>query len=296
MSTDGVDDDTSKRKRQSTGGSSTSERVDYKRACQLLSISSSESSGDTSLQEDIAESPGDTSLEEDMADEQKNTPGATVAAAISEMEDFMVVKMDAMKKDFLEFTNTTMRKMVEDLESRVETLETEVSDLKTAKVGLQKANANLFNMLTKCQDQIMDLEQHSRKSNVKVFGMAENASEDCKKAVAELVKEKLGVDLSASDIDAAHRVPTSRQGKPRPVIVRLFRREHREAILRSRKKLKKSGVSIHEDVGQSMRLVMNRLRDHEDYWVWNCKLFAKHTNGQIRQVRYGVTIEELFTD
>ena len=112
-------------------------------------------------------------------------------------------------------------------------------------------------------------------------------------------KEKLGVDLSASGIDAAHRVPTSRQGKPRPVIVRLFRREHREAILRARKKLKKSGVSIHEDVGQNMRLVINRLRDHEeveDYWVWNCKLFAKHTNGQIRQVRYGVTIEELFTD
>ena len=187
MSTEGVDDDTSKRKRQSTGGSSTSERVDYKRACQLLSISSSESSGDSSLQEDIAESPGDTSLEEDMCDEQKNTPGATVAAAIAEMEDFMVAKMDAMKKDFLEFTNTTMRKMVEDLDSRVETLETEVSDLKTAKVGLQKANANLFNMLTKCQDQIMDLEQHSRKFNVKVFGMAENAGEDCKKAVAELV-------------------------------------------------------------------------------------------------------------
>ena len=62
---------------------------------------------------------------------------------------------------------------------------------------------NLKNSI-RCKTHAVENEQYARKSNVKIFGVKEEKSEDTKSKVIKIFNEKLGVSLQ--DVDVAHRV------------------------------------------------------------------------------------------
>ena len=56
------------------------------------------------------------------------------------------------------------------------------------------------------QRKVNRLEQYTRKWNVRVYGINEKDSEDCKKEVVKFAENKLDLQISRKDIDIAHRV------------------------------------------------------------------------------------------
>lgn len=49
-------------------------------------------------------------------------------------------------------------------------------------------------------------EQYSRANNIRIFGMAESASEDTERAVINMCQEKLNIAISSHDIDCSFLV------------------------------------------------------------------------------------------
>jgi hypothetical protein len=88
--------------------------------------------------------------------------------------------------------------------------------------------------------------QYSRKDNIRIFGKEEKAKEDCKTVVCDFINKALGIVIIPADISAAHRLPKTGKQKYKPIIVRLKDSIQRQDILKNRKKLKGSGVSISE--------------------------------------------------
>lgn len=80
-----------------------------------------------------------------------------------------------------------------------------------------------------------------------------------------------------------------------PVMVRFSCRELRDNVIRNRRLLKSSKISIVEDLTTLNMEVLNRLRNSElvqKTWTWNGHVQALLKNGQKIQVRPFETVEE----
>ena len=129
---------------------------------------------------------------------------------------------NAVKEGVADALSTTIKA----LEERIALLEE-----KAAKVDvLEKTIAQLP---IKCSDN----EQYSRRQNLRVYGFTEEEGEDYIKKTVNMCKNKLGIQLEASDIDRAHRhrVGKPRHGKPRTIVVKLEFYSNKSRLIKARK-------------------------------------------------------------
>ena len=111
----------------------------------------------------------------------------------------------------------------------------------------------------------------------------------------DILVNKLNVPVSDNVIEVAHRAGQVNSDKPRSIIVRFHRRDTKYNVMKLRKHLRGTGVSISEDLTKRNLVMMNDLKHHpriEDTWAWNGKIFAKGTNGKSFVVRYGQNIDD----
>ena len=95
-----------------------------------------------------------------------------------------------------------------------------------------------------------DLEDRSRKNNLRFDGIAESYRENWEQTaehVGKLVREKLGVAGDVS-IQRAHRVGNPNSDRPRTIIVNFLRFQDRQEILRNRHKLRDTNIFVNEDL------------------------------------------------
>ena len=88
--------------------------------------------------------------------------------------------------------------------------------------------------------------------------------------------------IKTNDIDAAHRIGKPRGDKPPAIIVRFFRRDHRDQIIVKRRELRGTGYGITEDLTRLNLLLINRAKLHTDItsaWSWNGSVWALTTSG-----------------
>ena len=128
--------------------------------------------------------------------------------------------------------------------------------------------------------QIDDLEQYTRRTNIRIYGIPESTDEDSEedtdsKAINFFSKE-LGIDVAPNEICRSHRVgKISRSNtKPRAIIVRLTNHNKKVMILRKRKLLKinKRPFNVHEDLTIKRRKILSFLNNDDIegliYKVW----------------------------
>ena len=101
--------------------------------------------------------------------------------------------------------------------------------------------------ISSLQNKIDDLEQYQRRQCLRVFGVEEKPNEDTDRIIID-VAQKIGVDLSVSDIDRSHRVGRRDTGRPRPIIVKFISYRKRSEVFRCKKFLKGSGTTVREDL------------------------------------------------
>lgn len=149
--------------------------------------------------------------------------------------------------------------------------EKDISNLRECIDNLKKENTELH-----CQ--LNDNENYQRRENIRITGIPEASSENPIKTACNFFTEK-GFNVSEKELHIAHRIGRRNPGKPRTIIVRFFNRNTRDRVIRERKKLKGSGITISEDVSNlSMRTLMRVQRSQgiSNAWIWNGQVCARH--------------------
>ena len=106
------------------------------------------------------------------------------------------------------------------------------------------------------EDKLIDLEDRSRRNNLRVDGIKERPNEtweDCENELHTLFKESLGIEEEVVT-ERANRVKTheSKKGKTSRIIVcRILNYKDKVKILRNAKKLKGKNIFINEDFCQA---------------------------------------------
>ncbi|KAK3868792.1 hypothetical protein Pcinc_025830 [Petrolisthes cinctipes] len=129
--------------------------------------------------------------------------------------------------------------------------------------------------------QLEQMEQYSRRENVRIKGIRCTEGEDVTATVIK-VAEDIGVTLIQGDISVCHRIGTSSDAnRPKPIIVRLARREKKIELMKNKKKLKR-GIYIDKDLTKVRSKMLYEIRrDPQTTQTWKIdgRIFAMVNEG-----------------
>ncbi|KAL8610697.1 hypothetical protein ACOMHN_047266 [Nucella lapillus] len=192
-----------------------------------------------------------------------------------------------------------------ELECERDKLKADVAKLRGENTGIQQRMVQQTKEISDLKCGANDQEQYGRLWNLRVFGVQESkgeTTEDCVNKCVKSFSKKLGVPVSSSDVEIAHRTGRVTSGtgssKPRPIIVRLFSRRQRGLILTARRKLKQTGVSVGEDLTQVNYRLLRQVSNHSatlTTWSSNGKIIMKLKNGKKVNVYTNTYIDKLFS-
>ena len=116
---------------------------------------------------------------------------------------------------------------------------------------------SLGNELTSFQEELdywkrrsIRLESYARKENIKIFNVQETADENTEAVIKKFLNEDLKIPQTNVDeirFEQAHRLPTRRSKKPRPIIARFSFFQDKEFVWSFIKSLKGSNIAIAND-------------------------------------------------
>ena len=114
---------------------------------------------------------------------------------------------------------------------------------------LKKENSYLNKRLNEMDAVVDTQEQYSRGNCLLVHGIVEETVEDTDEKIINTLQQSMDETIKPEDIDRSHRLgkpKSSKNAKPRPVIVKLVRYNTRSRIYRNKKKVKGTGISVTE--------------------------------------------------
>nr|XP_037273908.1 uncharacterized protein LOC119166690 [Rhipicephalus microplus] len=146
--------------------------------------------------------------------------------------------------------------------------------LKSIEAKLEQVTL-LENKITSCVSQVTnlqktvqylelkidDLENRSRRSNLLVYGVPEEADEHPKtleQTISEQILKNI-LKIKPVPIDRMHRIGKQNAQKPRPVMLKLFDFQDKVTILRNCTKLKSPTFSVGEDFSNRVRYIRKML-------------------------------------
>ena len=137
------------------------------------------------------------------------------------------------------------------VESELNNLKTEVEGVKVNQANVN-AKVNLFEKSVRGLNfEINRLEQYSRKSSVRIYGIHEEEGEKVTEKVINTIKEEIGVKLEAEEIDITHRVGQRRQDRGRGILVKFV--SHKSKVKIMKKKRQAKNIRVSEDLAQGTR-------------------------------------------
>lgn len=157
-----------------------------------------------------------------------------------------------------------------------------------------------------------DLEEvkaYLRRNNLEISGIPEAASEDLHYTAIKIAKQ-MGVDITPTDIDVVHRIPTRAKGMPKPILVKFVRRDIRDAILQGKVGMARlrtgmlgfaqdNPIYISEHLTPKMQALAKRARrlkpkGCEFVWIKNGCLYVRKTKtSSAIKINDSKTMEEL---
>ena len=153
--------------------------------------------------------------------------------------------------------NAEMKKSIEYSSEQIAALTTTVKDqaTKIQKLATELAHESkqgdmLAKRLQVQNQQILQQEVYSRKSNIIIEGMEESENESLDRKYVECLNDKFAIKTNKADIDKIHRFGRSIGGKPRPIIVKYVTHRARDEVLYAARNLKNKPphLYINEDL------------------------------------------------
>ena len=176
--------------------------------------------------------------------DRKTTKMVFTRTDLEEIKKIMGEVINEQLKDQL--ADSIYRKIENKFQGKIKVLENDLIGLKSDLANTKKENQSLKMALDSS-------EQFSRVRNIRIFGMDEAETEDLFQEILNLFTVKMKVNsINISDIKACHRVEAKNPvpDKPRTVLVSFNSVNKRTEVLKSRKLLKNTKISIKEDLTQ----------------------------------------------
>uniref|UniRef100_A0A3B4X586 L1 transposable element RRM domain-containing protein n=1 Tax=Seriola lalandi dorsalis TaxID=1841481 RepID=A0A3B4X586_SERLL len=158
-----------------------------------------------------------------MADGEKEIPFSKLLDAIQETKEELTKHIDKKTADI----QITLTK----IESSLSTLSDQVEEIET-RVGANEDDIN--KLITHLKEKTDDLENHSRRSNIRILNVPEQAEgRDAAGFLEKFIPEILGNDNFTSPItlERAHRIG-KKADRPRPLIAKFLNFRDKEKVLR----------------------------------------------------------------
>ena len=177
-------------------------------------------------------------------------------------------------------------------ESRILSLEVS-NDKKSKKIEeLKKKLLNQSERVHTLENKVKDSEQYSRRNCLRIFGMPETKGEKTDDIVLKLAKEKLGIEIDRSHRTGSTKTSEQRDGQQShsqdpatsnssrsnaawssktdkakyhcPIIVKFTTYRSRQTVLKARRKLKQTGISIAEDLAADNYKILEVARQFQN--------------------------------
>ena len=111
----------------------------------------------------------------------------------------------------------------------------------------KKKVEDIQNEFSSVKFEINRLEQYSRKSSIRVYGIEESQEEK----VGEKALSKINVEISPDDVNIVHRVGKRSEERPRSILVKFSSHKPKERVLKSKNHAKNTRIS--EDLAARTR-------------------------------------------
>ena len=154
----------------------------------------------------------------------------------------------------------------------------------------QTAHDEIANQVSDIKAELDDLEQYGRRNNLRINGIPETESENTTELVKTLANDKLGVTLDDRDFDRSHRVGKSGT-HPRSILVKFTNYTARNIVIKQRRKLKGSGITIQEDLTKKNQNLLKKTAQQTGVvstWSRDGRVFAgvlTSTPGKLAKVQ-----------
>ena len=122
------------------------------------------------------------------------------------------------------------------------------SNIKKVKFDMKEVTQDLLDS-DKVSSKLIKLEDRSRRSNLRIEGIAEDQNEswhECGQKVLEVIKEKLEIQDPVAT-DTCPCMGKYKRNRPRIIIFKLNKFKEKQKILRNARNLKDTGIFIYED-------------------------------------------------
>ena len=179
-----------------------------------------------------------------------------------------------------------------EMETKLDQQEKEISSLRESKKSVDFELTQEKRRYQTLSNSLNDLEQYSRRNNIRIFGVTDNKKDETlhetENVVRNLLRNKLNLNFGPEDFEICHRIGRYTAGANRAIIVKFLYRKSRVLTISERKKLKGSGIIISEDLTHKN---VKRLQDIkalscvESCWSRDGRLYAKNSRGTIKEVK-----------
>lgn len=194
-----------------------------------------------------------------------------------DMDTIKAAIKSTINEQFLqEIADKVVSIISEKFQSQIDEQREIMDDLRNKVRSLEMGNLQLISK--------MDAhEQAARSLNIRIFGISEATNEDIRKVTLELFTKKLKVSVKDSDIKRCYRVGVKNReaDKPPAILVTFYSDVCRASVLKSRKELKHSGVTIKEDLTKVRLSLLNSAIEKYTYkntWCLNGNIYVKCNN------------------
>ncbi|XP_077553000.1 uncharacterized protein LOC144167688 [Haemaphysalis longicornis] len=122
----------------------------------------------------------------------------------------------------------------EEFKTNMAEVNKELTTLKTDNHELKSANDRLFSELKVVRQEVIDLQQYSRRSNVEIKGVPMVEGEDLI-ATVKTISVVVNAEIEETDIEIVHRVP-NKNAEQQNIIAKFASRGSRDKLLTAAKK------------------------------------------------------------
>ena len=201
-----------------------------------------------------------------------------------------------------------------ELMDQLEKQESRIMDLESVQQSQKKEIAKLNGLvegyesrISRLENDTNNLEQYSKRNCILFFGVPETKEEDTTQLVCKIAREKLRIDLQPSAIDRSHRLQRRSQGNdandappsdrrqtrsgqrdgnsqgsspstaPRPLLVKFVSYQSRQLVIKNRKLLKGSRMSIQEHLTRKNQDLLAKTRANpsvKEAWTSDGRIVA----------------------
>lgn len=186
------------------------------------------------------------------------------------------------EKVLAKFNDVWMDKLIDRISIKIENNFKERMQAQEEKIILlEKEVQDLKTQIVEIRDEKDNMEQFSRKNNIRIFGINETNKENTNELVINLIQNKLNITIDPGEIDMCYRVGTNTEEKVRPILVKFKSNEVRNEIFYKKKTLKGTRITIREDLTKNrVKLVKIAVEKFgaKNVWTNGGKIIIHHAN------------------